>query len=65
MKKPDSVRRIEPRICIGCAADMGVEGPMSWSADVHLLPDGELAVSCSPSCRLKLGLKERKGGGNV
>lgn len=60
MKKSDNVRRIEERICMGCPATFGTEGPLPFAADVHLLPDGKLAVSCSPPCRRKLNLPERK-----
>jgi hypothetical protein len=52
-------RKIEPRLCIACAADFGTDGALPWAADVHLV-NGEMVVTCSPPCRTKLGLSERK-----
>lgn len=52
-------RKIVPRVCAACPADLGIEGPLPWSADVHLV-NGEMVVSCSPTCRRRLSLPERK-----
>lgn len=52
-------RKIEPRVCAVCPTSFGIDNALPWCADVHLL-NGELVVTCSPSCRRKLGLPERK-----
>jgi hypothetical protein len=52
-------RKIEPRVCVACGFDMGTEGPMFWSADCHVI-NGELVVSCSKPCRVKMGVPERR-----
>lgn len=52
-------RKIVPRVCIGCAHDFGVDSPLPFSADCHFIA-GKLEVSCSPSCRRKFALPERK-----
>lgn len=53
--------RREPaaRICEACNFDMGADGPMPWSGDVHLA-NGRMFVTCSKPCRVKLGIGERK-----
>lgn len=52
-------RKIVPRVCIGCPTTFGTEGPLPFAADCHLI-DGELQISCSPVCRRKFALPERK-----
>jgi predicted Zn-ribbon and HTH transcriptional regulator len=52
-------RKIEPRVCRSCGYDFGTESPLPWSADCHVI-GGELVTSCSPPCRLKMGVPERK-----
>lgn len=49
----------ENRRCAACPTDFGTEGPLPFAADVHIV-NGEMVVTCSPSCRRKLALPERK-----
>jgi hypothetical protein len=52
-------RKIEPRVCQACPTSFGTDGPLPFAAEVHRAGD-ELLITCSPSCRRKLGLPERK-----
>lgn len=53
-------RTIAARVCPGCCRDFGIDGALPAEADVHPCCDGTMIVSCSSSCREKLGLQERK-----
>lgn len=52
-------RKIEPRVCHVCLRDFGVDGPLTWEADLHRV-GGELVLTCSPECRRAMGVGERK-----
>jgi hypothetical protein len=53
--------RDDERHCAACKARGPLEGPLPFSWDVHALQGvAELALSCSPKCRVELGVRERK-----
>jgi hypothetical protein len=63
VERPPRYRLGPPRqrVCAACGALGPAEGQLEFDWDVHCPPGAStLALTCSPTCRTKLGLPERK-----
>jgi hypothetical protein len=63
VERPPRYRLGPPRqrVCASCGRLGPAEGQLDFDWDVHCPPGAStLALTCSPACRTKLGLPERK-----